>query len=61
MGNNLVGTINYSDFAEYSNHTCIILNYEFGGLPKKETEAAYNSFPLTLCCWRAGTVCALVL
>lgn len=61
MGNNLVEIINYSDFAEYSNHTCIILNYEFGALPKKETEAANKILPLTLCCWRAGTESALVL
>lgn len=53
MGNNLVETIIYSDFAEYSNHTCIILNYEVEGLPRKRQR---QHVALTQYCWRAGTV-----
>jgi len=44
MGNNLVETRNYSDFAEYSNHTCIVLNFEFGGLPKKRRRQHIAAF-----------------
>lgn len=59
MGNNLVETINYSDFAEYSNCTCIILNCEFEELPKKETgsieQLSINSVWLE--CWLCFLVC----
>lgn len=44
MGNNLVENINYADFAEYSNHTFIVLNYEFGGLPKKRQRQHITTF-----------------
>lgn len=44
MGNNLVETINYSDFAEYSNRTRIILNCEFEGLPKKRQRQYRTAF-----------------